>query len=118
MKITFAILSAFIIAINVTNGTVLTVSNDQAGGGQFNSLHAAYSAATNGDTLHLEGTNVSYFLGCGTFWEKSLTVIGIGFNPQKQNPRLTLIRNTDCHSCLHLRPGANGSKFYGIVFTK
>lgn len=53
------ILAVLMMAITITTfATVHTVSNDAAGGAQYSSLQAAYNAATNGDTLLLEGTNI------------------------------------------------------------
>jgi len=105
----------FFILIGSSHATVRTVSNDPAGGAQYSSLQAAYNAAVNGDTLLLEGTNIDY--GLTNAWAKSLVVIGIGFNPQKQSPRLTRILNASGFGRFELAAGANGSKFYGIFFT-
>ena len=109
----------FFIATISSYATVRTVSNDPAGGSQFNSLQSAYDAAVNGDTLLLAGTNITYNItGCNQHWSKALTVIGIGFNPQKQNAKRSMIGNTACQ-CGHffLGSGASGSKFYGIEFS-
>ena len=98
--------------------TVRTVSNHPAGGSQYTSLQAAFIAAVSGDTLLMEGTDIEYVLGsCGSFWSKSLTVIGIGFNPGKQVPKRTKIRHTDCYSVFYINSGGSGSSFYGIEFT-
>ena len=120
MKHTITILAAFFFMMNVGNATVLTVSNDPAGGAQYSSLQAAYNAAVNTDTLLVEGTDITYSIpNCNVGWNKSLTVIGIGFNPQKQNPRRTYIGQTDNCCCgeFVIRSGGNGSSFYGIIFS-
>lgn len=97
--------------------TVRTLSNHPAGGAQYTNLQAAYGASSNGDTLLIEGTDIEYVLGsCGSFWSKSLTVIGIGFNPSKQIPKRTKIRHTDCYSVFYIGSGGSGSSFYGIEF--
>ena len=102
-----------LLSVSVTNATVRTVSNDPNGGAQFSSLLNAYNASTNGDTLLMEGTNIAYTFGGE--WIKSLVVIGIGFNPQKANPRLTFITTLTMNS--NVNSGGNGSRFYGIEFT-
>jgi hypothetical protein len=118
MKTKMILLATIVTLITMnTFGAILTVSNDPAGGSQYSSLQSAYNAATNGDTLMLEGTNNAYFLSHCGYWEKSLTVIGIGINPQKQNPKRTIIRQNDCFYYTELGAGAAGSKFYGIEFT-
>lgn len=119
MKHTLTILAAFVTMMNVASATVLTVSNDPKGGAQFASLQAAYNAAVNGDTLLIEGTNINYTMAnCNSGWNKSLTAIGIGFNPQKQSPRLSLFANTDQCCCgeFVMYGGSSGSKFYGLIF--
>lgn len=119
MKTTITILAAFFVMLNVTHATVLTVSNDPVGGAQFGSMLAAYNAAVNGDTLLFEGTNINYTMAsCNAGWNKSLTVIGIGFNPQKQSPRRTLFAQSDNCCCgeFVIHGSGSGSSFYGITF--
>lgn len=96
--------------------TVRTVSNNPAGGAQYTNLQDAYNNSLNGDTLMLEGTDDPYFL-LSCEWGKLLTVIGIGFNPNKQIPKRTKIRHSNCYSYFPLNPGGSGSRFYGIEFT-
>jgi hypothetical protein len=113
------ILTLFCLIAFITSGfaTVRTVSNHPAGGAQYASLQAAFSAAVNGDTLLLEGTNIPYNLSnCNADWNKALTVIGIGFNPDKQLPKKTQISATPCYDYLRITAGGSGSKFYGIEF--
>ena len=118
MKNLIATLITLSFFIQVSFATVRTVSNHSAGGAQFSTLQAAYVAcAVSGDTLLVEGTDIPYFLTFNQRWEKSITVIGIGFNPQKQMPKKTKFRFTDGLGLFLLRPGAAGSRFYGIEFT-
>jgi hypothetical protein len=95
--------------------TVHTVTNNPIGGSQFGSLQAAYDAASNGDTIMLEGTNFNYTFNCIVI-TKSLTYVGIGVNPEKQNPALTKIAGPSCYATLFLSTGSSGSRFYGIEF--
>ena len=99
-----------------SRATVLTVSNDPLGGAQYSDLQSAYSAASNGDTLILEGTNLVYRLSY-TYWDKSLIVIGEGFNTNKDNFKRTIIYWTDGYGNLRMGSSGSGSSFYGIVFT-
>ena len=112
MKTTILFLVA-LLSVSITSATVRTVSNDPNGGAQFNTLMNAYNASSSGDTLLLEGTNIAYTYSGE--WIKSLVVIGIGFNPQKANPRLTYITSLTINS--NASSGGNGSRFYGIEFT-
>jgi hypothetical protein len=104
----------------ITNATVRTVSNDAAGGAQYGSLQAAYDASSNTDTLLVEGTDAVYGSNVTGQWAKNLVVIGIGFNPLKQNPRRAKFSHF-INCCNPNRftflSGASGSKFYGIEFT-
>ena len=101
-----------LLSVSVTNATVRTVSNDPNGGAQFSSLLNAYNASVNGDTILVEGTNIVY--NPSTQWLKNLVVIGIGFNPQKSNPRLTRVSDLSINS--NSNSGGNGSRFYGVEF--
>ncbi len=108
------------IATITSFATVRTVSNSPFGGAQYSTLLAAYNAANNGDTLHVEGTNVAYTLGQNGGWAKSLTVIGIGFNAVKQNPGKTFIslaHSVSQSGQFSMFAGGSGSSFYGINFT-
>lgn len=124
MKNTITILATFFFLMNVSFANVLTVSNDAAGGAMYPTLLDAYNNATSGqDTLLLEGTNIAYFYSfpINTGWNKNLVVIGIGFNPNKQNPRRTMI-SFACSNCSNdgfgIQGGGSGSRFYGIQFTQ
>jgi hypothetical protein len=105
----------------ISRGATLTVSNDPVGGAQYSNLFAAYNAAVSGqDTLLVEGTNIPYTFtnpNCGP-WAKNLVIIGVGFNPQKQNPRHTQLGCIDvCNGDTKIANAASGSRFYGIEFT-
>lgn len=118
MKTFIGILTSILILSGNSWATVRTVSNDPAGGAQHATLQAAYTAAAAGDTLLLEGTGLNYSLS--EFWAKNLVVVGIGFNPQKQNPRRSQIQyawNAGGVAMFGINTNAGGSKFYGIEFT-
>ena len=120
MRTTFIILTLLCLCATLNFAAVHTVSNHPAGGAQYTTLQDAYNAATNGDTILLEPTNIAYFMiGCPQIWSKSLTVIGIGFNSDHQgNEKDISSGNTDCISEFRMGTGGSGSSFYGITFTK
>ncbi len=99
------------------HAVIRTVSNDPAGGAQFATLLAAYTASANGDTLLVEGTNIAY--NAASNWSKSLVVIGAGLNTQKQNFRRTIFSlfNGPGNNWFAFTATSNGSKFYGIEFS-
>ena len=120
MKSLLTLIATLFFGFQVGNSAVLTVSNHPAGGAQYPSLRSAVDAASPGDTLLVEGTDIPYHLDhqCNVHWSKSLTVIGIGFNPNKDMPKRTKFQNTHCGSGDHfyIAGSAGGSKFYGIEF--
>jgi len=116
MKTLFSILFTLFLMSNVSFATVRTVSNSPAGGAQFSNLEAAYTAAVSGDTLLIENTDIMYNLTECAAYNKSLTFIGIGFNPSKQTPKRTKIGAGPCTGLFNMNSSASGSKFYGIEF--
>jgi hypothetical protein len=64
-----------------TRATVLTVSNDPNRPAQYTSVTTAYNAAAAGDTLYIYGSPNNY--GALNI-NKSITLIGNGFNPRKE----------------------------------
>lgn len=81
MKKYYAVIVLLFFAIQV-DATVHTVSNDPAKPAQFTSPTAALAAAASGDTLYIYGTFNDY----GVFTiDKSITIIGAGFNTRKEN---------------------------------
>lgn len=107
MKTTFRLLTvAMVCAFHFANATVLTVSNDPQSPGQYTSITSAITAAANGDTIYIHGTNINY----GSFSvNKGVTFIGSGHNPQNQNTSRSLMNTVT------LVAGSDGSKFYGLV---
>jgi hypothetical protein len=74
--------------VSVTKGNILTVSNDVNKPAQFNTIAAAFSAAAAGDTIYLYGSSAGY--GDITI-DKSITIIGNGFNTRKEFFHLSLL---------------------------
>ena len=121
MKKIIMLLTLAVFNICLSYAAVRTVSNHPAGGALYSNLEAAYNNSSNGDTLLIEGTDIPYFLpGCPAApWVKSLTVIGIGFNPDKQIPKRAKIGTQGCASTFDflITGSGSGSSFYGIEFT-
>lgn len=122
MKKQNVILTAIALIATLTAGaTVRTVSNHPLGGAQYATFAAAYNAASNGDTIKLEGTAINYAHGAINGFEKSLVVIGHGINTQKQLFSTSKIdkmsTGAGSGADASILAGAGGSKFYGIEFT-
>lgn len=105
---------ALLITFQISYATVRTTSNDIRGGSQYNTLQAAFDNSMNGDTILLEGTDQPYNILDS--WNKSLVVIGTGYNPQKQNPKTSKISASPNFGIFMLDSNGNGSRFYGIEF--
>lgn len=107
---------AFCLLISLAMGsfaTVHTVSNSPDSPGEFTSLQAAIDAATNGDTIYVAGSATSY----GTIYlNRNLTLIGTGYNPQKDNPLVSSITTLYLDSVPGIK-GCSNSKIYGFYIT-
>jgi hypothetical protein len=95
--------------VSSSNATVRTVNNNNPSPGQYTSFAPAYTASLSGDTIYVSGSATSY----GTFSSvaKTLTIIGTGHNPDKQNPLVSIFTYID------VVPGGGGTKFIGLLFT-
>jgi hypothetical protein len=72
---------ASFLAVITLNATVRTVSNSPATLAQFNTINAAIAASSSGDTILVHGSPNQY--GGFTISSKQLTIIGPGWNPDK-----------------------------------
>jgi hypothetical protein len=116
MKNQFLTFILIALSFTLVDAAVYTVSNRSGSSADFTNLWDAHQNVLAGDTLMLEGTNVPYGIPTYDWFNKSLTVIGIGFNPDKQTPKKTII-NPNYAGYLRMNSVASGSKFYGIHFT-
>src|SRR5205814_159888 len=90
--------------------TVTTVSNNANSPGQFTDLQAAIDAASNGDTLYVHGSPTTY----GTITlNRSLTLIGTGYNPQKDLPLVASIQTLNLDSVAGIK-GCSNSNIVGF----
>jgi hypothetical protein len=86
--------------------TVHTVSN--LGGAQFSNLTDVYNAASDGDTIYIEPTEISYGNLNGV--NKKLTWVGIGGIPATDDVHRSIV------DIMTIDSGASGSSFFGIYF--
>lgn len=104
IKIYSTIISSLLISV-ISNATVLTVSNAVTSPGQYTTIAAAMTAASNNDTIYIHGTNVNY----GSFTvTKALTFIGPGHNPQNQGLNNAFIND------ITLSTGSSNSRIIGL----
>ena len=93
--------------------TVHTVSNNPNSPGEYNNLQTAIDAATNGDTLYVHGSPTSYG---NIYLNRNLTLIGTGYNPQKDNPLVSAIATLYLDSVPGIK-GCSNSKIIGFNIT-
>jgi hypothetical protein len=82
-KQTFFI-ALFLCMNNMLSATTFTVNNNNPSPGQYTTIAAAMSAAANGDIILINGSPTTYNIGVNI--TKSLTFIGTGYYPVKDNP--------------------------------
>jgi hypothetical protein len=105
------LLVALLVAMSLQiSATVWRVNNVSSIDADFNSLSSAISAASAGDTLHVEGSPNSY--GSVTV-NKPLTLIGTGYfltvnDTTQANPNPSTI------SYINFTTGSSGSKIMGF----
>ena len=103
-----------LIALWTTTGygaTLIADNNVNAptGAHVYNTLQAAINAASSGDTIYVAPSSQNY--GTGTVVLKRLTILGIGFNPQKDIPHKSQV------TTINLNGGTHGSRISGLVVT-
>lgn len=91
--------------------TILIVDNNPNHPGGFTELLPAIAAASNGDTIYIQGSNSVYLPGGGTIAvDKRLVFIGTGHNPQKQANLVSRIGGT-----FDFRVGSSRSVIMGLT---
>src|SRR5687767_1113102 len=89
MKRLFSLL-ALMVACSFSFATVRTLCNMSYCAGTYSDFNAAQAASSNGDTIYVQGSTIDY----GSInITKSLTIIGTGHNPNKQNPVVSTFFN-------------------------
>ncbi len=109
------ITSTLLFALLVINSyaTVITVSNNPNSPGQYNNLQTAIDAAVNGDTLYVHGSPTNYG---NIYLNRNLTLIGTGYNPQKDNPLVSSITTLYLDSVPGIK-GCSNSRIIGFNIT-
>ncbi len=113
-KLSFVLLTALIsgFAFNA-HSTVFRVNNTPAITVPYATLQDAYNAATNGDTIYLEGSAYNY----GTIdVYKRLVFIGSGYF-LNENPETQSNINASSVSTINFYTGSSGSKITGLSIT-
>jgi hypothetical protein len=101
----------FISITSMVSAATFTVNNNNPSPGQYTTIDAAMSAAADGDVILINGSPTTYQLGIYVSITKSLTFIGTGYDPQKDNP---LTSNFSFYGGVISAPNVT---FKGIVFT-
>lgn len=105
----YFLVSLLIFSNSAIQAVVRTVSNNPNSPGQYTSLPAAITAANANDTIYVVGSTTDY----GTITiNKQLTIIGSGYNPNKQIPYKTQISSITIARTLLSNP--SNSKLIGI----
>ena len=108
----------FLIVVVMVNfqafSTVRTVSSNPATLGQFSAIQAAIDASADSDTVYVYGSPNIY--AGFTIQDKKITVIGPGWNPDKNLPLTAIvdgaiIRNSPAGG------SPDGSEFHGLIFS-
>jgi hypothetical protein len=110
MKKTITILSLAITTLTA-NATTYVVNNRTdlpVNPGQYTTIQAAITAASAGDTILVAGSATAYTGQINV--NKKLTIIGPGYNPDKQNPLKAIIGQIIINS-----GNASGSTIMGLI---
>lgn len=94
----------------ITSATVRTVSNVPSTLAQYNTLQAAVDASNNNDTVYVHGSPNSY--SAFTINNKKITVIGPGWNPDKNLPFTAVVPGITITGA-----AASGTEIQGLVIT-
>jgi hypothetical protein len=111
-KLPFLVISLFVSGLSVS-GAVLTVSNNPAIPALYTTPAAAIKVANPGDTIYIHGSPTQYD---NIFINKSnLTLIGAGYNPQKDNAFATVIKDIYLDT-LNINQTGRGAHLIGLNF--
>jgi hypothetical protein len=112
MKKVFFLVVGLIATISAFS-TVRTVSSNPATIGQFTTIQAAIDASADSDTVYVYGSPNSYAIF--TIQDKKITVIGPGWNPDKNLP-LTAIVDGAIFRNSPAGGSPDGSELQGLIF--
>lgn len=111
-KCVFIFLLAMICLLENTFARIIRVNNNPGIATQYTTLIAAHDEASNGDTIHLEGSPTSY--GNATI-QKKLVIIGPGFY-LAENPNSQYLPQSAKVGTLNMYAGSKGSVLMGLDF--
>jgi len=111
MKTTIILVCIAFLACTAS-ATIITVSNNANSPGQYTSIQDAIDAATNGDTIYIHGSPTTYG---DVHLNRSLTLIGPGYNPQKDQPLTVNINSFYLDSVAGIK-GCSNSTIMGLNF--
>jgi len=106
-KLTLFIVVIAIITCSQVNAAIITVDNKTPSIGNYTTLQAAHDAASNGDTIYVYPSEVSYD---GITVTKSLAFVGTGFD----YPSVERINRTLLAGMMTFGTGSDGSKLEGF----
>lgn len=105
LLILFLVLSTALATTAQTIRLVDNTPNKPAGDHVYLSLQAAIDSAASGDIIHVKPSESSY----GTIHiNKSLKIFGIGFNPQKDIPKICIVED------VYFDAGSDSSRISGF----
>jgi hypothetical protein len=113
MKKVFFFFAVLMANINVF-ATVRTVSSNPATLGQFSTIQAAIDASADSDTVYVYGSPNTYPIF--TIQDKKITVIGPGWNPDKNLPLQAIVAGANIRNS-PAGGSPDGSELQGLIFS-
>ncbi|MBX2923852.1 MAG: hypothetical protein KF746_16735 [Chitinophagaceae bacterium] len=111
-KCTFIFLLAMLCRAENSFARIIRVNNNPGTATQYTTLIAAHDEASNGDTIHLEGSPTSY--GTATI-QKKLVIIGAGYY-LAENPNSQYLPQSSKVGTIQMYAGSKGSVLMGLDF--
>lgn len=99
-----------VFSCSIANATIRTVSNVPSTLAQYNTIQAAVDASNNNDTVYVHGSPNAYT--AFTINNKKITVIGPGWNPNKNLPFTAIVPGMTLTGA-----AAGGTEIQGMVIT-
>lgn len=94
------------------NATIWRVNNNTSVDADFTTITAAYSAASAGDTLYVEGSGTPY--SSNMVINKKIIIIGPGFHLDKNDSTQANQNTARMEGYLNIDPGAEGTEIHGM----
>lgn len=94
------------------NATIWRVNNNTSVDADFTTITAAYSAASAGDTLYVEGSSTAY--SGNLVINKKIIIIGPGFHLDKNDSTQANQNTARINGYLNIDAGAEGTEIHGM----